>query len=92
MQNLTTTTNKPTTYKPPDNLDNVNRGVSTILNGVSKGKLSEILRGSFMFTRNEKVKKVANNVLDAIFGPRDPNLDKEQENGTVFNLFPLKGL
>jgi len=50
--------------------NNVNTGVSTILDGVGKGSLAEVLRGSFAFTRNPNVKNIANNVIDSIFGRR----------------------
>ena len=58
------------TKVPAQRIEQINRGVSTILNGVGGGSLEQILRGSFMFTRNENVRNVANNVLDSIFGRR----------------------
>ncbi|CAG7833504.1 unnamed protein product [Allacma fusca] len=60
----------PVTAVPPQRIEQINRGVSTILNGVGQGSLDQILRGSFMFTRNENVRSVANTVLDSIFGRR----------------------
>ena len=61
----------PVTKVPVQRIEQINRGVSTILNGVGSASLDQILRGSFMFTRNENVRSVANNVLDAIFGRRN---------------------
>jgi len=72
--------------KAPYDLGNVNRGVSTILGGVGQGRLSDILRGSFMFTRNDRVKSVANSVIDSIFGRREESLPSGE------GLFPLRGL
>jgi len=55
--------------RPPSYpIEQVNRGVSTILNGVRSLDLGQILRGAFVFPRNENVRSVANNVIDSIFG------------------------
>jgi len=54
--------------RPPYPIEQVNRGVSTILNGVRSLDLGQILRGAFVFPRNENVRSVANNVIDSIFG------------------------
>ncbi len=55
----------------------VNNGVETILGGVGSGRLSDILRGSFMFTRNENVRTISNPIIDAIFGRPNENRDRE---------------
>lgn len=76
--NVDSTTRRPdliydpivVTKVPAQRIEQINRGVSTILGGVGGGSLEQILRGSFMFTRNENVRTVANNVLDSIFGRR----------------------
>jgi len=58
--------------RPPYPIQQVNNGVSTILNGVKSFDLGQILRGAFIFPRNENVKSVATTVLDTIFGPAKP--------------------
>lgn len=57
---------------PPYPIEQVNRGVNTILNGVRSFDLAQILRGAFVFPRNENVRSVANNVIDTIFGAARP--------------------
>ncbi|CAL8142387.1 unnamed protein product [Orchesella dallaii] len=57
---------------PPYPIEQVNRGVGTILQGVRSLDLGQILRGAFIFPRNENVRNVANNVLDNIFGLAKP--------------------
>ncbi|ODM97337.1 hypothetical protein Ocin01_09347 [Orchesella cincta] len=57
---------------PPYPLEQVNRGVGTILQGVRSLDLGQILRGAFIFPRNENVRSVANNVIDNIFGAIKP--------------------
>jgi len=69
-------------------IDRVNEGLSTILRGVGTLRLSEILRGSFVFTSNQNVRDVANNVIDNIFGKRDESAIARNVSG----LFPLRGL
>jgi len=56
---------------PPYPIEQVGKGVGTIINGVKKFDLGEILRGSFSFTTNENVKSVAGSVIDSIFGGRN---------------------
>ncbi|OXA40191.1 hypothetical protein Fcan01_25004 [Folsomia candida] len=73
-QNSTTvtTTTTTTSVKPAVDdakIDRINTGVSTILKGVMSLDLAKILRGAFIFPKNEKVKSVANHVIDTIFGP-----------------------
>jgi len=58
---------------PPYPIEQVNRGVGTILQGVRSLDLGQILRGAFVFPRNENVRNVANNVLDNIFGAAKPS-------------------
>ncbi|OXA45930.1 uncharacterized protein LOC110856596 [Folsomia candida] len=65
----TTTATTTTTEKLDATIDRVNNGVSTILEGVMSLDLAKILRGAFIFPKSNKVKSVANNVIDTIFGP-----------------------
>jgi hypothetical protein len=56
----------------PQDIQRINSGVSTILNGVKNFDLAGILRGAFIFPHGpsgNNVKTVANNVIDTIFGP-----------------------
>jgi len=81
---------KNTTIRPTSSggeMSNIKNGVTTILRGVSTFKLSEILRGSFMFTKNQQVRDVANSVIDTIFGERN-----ETEPDNRQGMFPLTGL
>jgi len=59
----------PSPTSSPQDIQRINSGVSTILNGVRSFDLGQILRGAFIFPQNNNVKSVANNVLDTIFGP-----------------------
>jgi hypothetical protein len=77
---------RPRPTRPPYDLQRVNDGVSTILGGVGSLRLSEILRGSFMFTRNNRVRDVANTVIDSIFGPRPENLPAKAGQGFLAGL------
>ena len=55
---------------PAERIEDINRGISTILNGVGGASVEQILRGPFMFPMSNNVRCVANNVLDSIFGRR----------------------
>jgi len=65
----------------PFRIERINRGVSTILNGVRMGSLEEILRGSFMFTRNNNVRDVSDSVISSVFGTPVRNEGNLDANG-----------
>jgi len=74
------------------NMTRINEGIRTILHGISNFRLSDILRGSFMFTNNEDVRTVGNGVVDSIFGEAEERKKPYEKDDRGWRLFPLRAL